>query len=171
MNPATTRLYQRVLQQATDTATLAACGDETHALRVERVSQWSVGQQLEHLAVVNLRITGKAMAEALKVPPQHAHTSIALLGRAVLWTGYIPRGRGKAPEFSVPAAATPQSVRELVERYRDSVRALEPRLSEVEASAGRWPHPVLGTFSALQWLHFIEVHTRHHLKIVRDIRA
>ena len=32
------------------------------------------------------------------------------------------------------------------------------------------PHPALGSFTPAQWLRFIDIHTHHHFKIIRDIK-
>src|ERR1700744_188071 len=66
------------------------------------VSHWTIGLQLEHVTLVNRVILKDRIESALKngeapAPP--------LLGRVVLLTGYIPRGRGNAPASTVPAGS------------------------------------------------------------------
>jgi hypothetical protein len=54
-------------------------------------------------------------------------------------------------------------------RSLEAVRQLGDALAETERSDGRWNHFVFGGLSPMQWLRTMDVHTRHHLKIIRDI--
>ena len=93
----------------------------------------------------------------------------SLLGRLVLLTGFIPRGKGKAPDASHPVVGSADDLARGVAGLRGKVEAVGTRLGEVEACAGRTTHP-LGDFTPAQWLRFIDLHHLHHFKIIRDIR-
>ena len=92
------------------------------------------------------------------------------MGRIILWTGRIPRGRGEAPAETVP---DPRPVRH---RLRESLTAVALRAGALAERAGRLaeipgvlPHPLLGDFDLPAWARFAAVHTRHHLAIVARI--
>ena len=90
-------------------------------------------------------------------------------GRAVLVSGWIPRGRANAPEISLPEAADVEDLSERLSGLRGLAERIEPRLSEIHAIRATRDHPILGHFTPSQWLRFLEIHHRHHDKIVRDI--
>jgi hypothetical protein len=134
------------------------------ALRRETISAWSLGEQIDHVLKVAATMLGR-LAEDGKEPK----TPISLDGRAVLLLGWIPRGVGKAPEATrgmlVPAAelrAALAQVRELAARLDADDARLTHRRRTVR-------HPRFGGLTPAQALRFLEIHTRHHLKILRDI--
>ena len=67
------------------------------------------------------------------------------------------------PEPEVSAA--------LVAKAREFAGSLTPVVNEIRTWAGTVPHPILGSFTAAQWLRFARVHNAHHLAIVDDILA
>jgi len=106
---------------------------------------WSVGQHLEHLALVNFHLNQRIVS-ALEVPAQNADQRPNWRAHVMLWTGYIPAREGagagcdRAPgPFAGHAACEAQ-------RDRDALQAFESRLAEIESSRGRSPHPILGMF-------------------------
>lgn len=90
-------------------------------------------------------------------------------GRAVLVSGWIPRGRAKAPEPSVPKGVDVEGLADRLSNLHDLATRLEPGLPAIHASDTTREHPILGHFTPAQWLRFLEVHHRHHEKIIRDI--
>ena len=170
------RVHAQILRQLALMAELARGPEAELAARAPAVSGWSVAEQLEHLVLVDRAVLqsvrrllddphGQSAQSAPPAPP-----GINLLGRVVLGTGFMPRGRARtaAPYHpgAVPAAAAGAGIPE-IER---GVRELEPRLGELEASSGRSRHLRFGGLGGRQWLRFVAVHHHHHLKIVRDIR-
>lgn len=161
MNSATRRTISH-LETDFDRFRSLSGGSERQA---DRISGWSVGQHLNHLMQADRRIFG-----FFETPMDEPMPPLSRTGRIILWTGWIPRGKARAPK----AVAQPENpgaeqlvtdigdVRELV------MRSLEPaeRLADPALIAR---HHLLGGMSAAQWLRFTVVHHRHHLKIVRDI--
>ena len=47
---------------------------------------------------------------------------------------------------------------------------MEKKLDKIAAATGLAGHPMLGGFTSSQWMRFMEIHTKHHLKIIEDIR-
>ena len=130
------------------------------------VSRWSVGQHLEHVAKANTAcmaaIRGLAAGEG--DAPGGKPT---LAGRVVLATGWIPRGRGEAPEFTVPEPQpSPDALRAAFEETRAATESLPPLPRDKRTR----PHPALGHFTAKQWLRFAAIHVKHHLAIIREIQ-
>lgn len=160
--------YDRALKQA-DAHVAAAADDAWLAQKKERISHWNVAQHLEHIALVNQGIV-KRVHEALDAAPENSRGRVSLLGCVVLWTGSIPRGRGKAPEPTVPQVVSFDDVRKKLAEARQTLVALDAKLSAIADARGRSPHPALGMFTAAHWVRFIPIHTHHHDKILNEIR-
>ncbi len=171
--PAATRRCRRAFAQAVELSqqllSLSEEDEERLDLRSAGVSAWSVAQHLDHLAQAN-RLCADAIARILESPPSGPEPGLTLAGRAVLLTGWIPRGRGVAPAATTPSAASPSETRSRLNDAHAAVTAIGERLGDVDGARGRLGHPALGGFTALQWLRFIAIHTRHHLMIIKDIQ-
>jgi len=161
----------RIEVQLDEMDRLAALPDAELATRADAVSAWSVAQQLQHVARANHSLA-RGLLGLLDDPTRGRPVAPNLLGRIVLFLGYIPRGRGKAPS-STRAEEEPTvegvrgevaAARELLHRWRERA----PDLLALDASIS---HPYFGCPSVPQWLRFVEVHNAHHLRIMRDIRA
>lgn len=177
------RVHAQILRQLALMAELARGPEAELAARAPAVSGWSVAEQLEHLVLVD-RAVLKGVRRILDDPhrqsarpAQPAPPGINLVGRVVLGTGFIPRGRVRTmapyqPGAAPAAAAAGAGIACIVgiEEIERGVQELAPRLGELEASGGRSRHPLFGGLGGRQWLRFVTVHHHHHLKIVRDIR-
>jgi hypothetical protein len=155
-----------------DPCLLFAEQPEVCQVRTPDVSGWSVGEQLEHLLLADRSILGaiRELADESGDPGDGAAKgSPTFLGRIILWTGFVPRGRGQAPDFTTPSGMSSAELRSGLEEIRDGVQALAPRLDEIERIRAVRAHPLLGSFTPAQWVRFAFVHHVHHAKIIRDI--
>ena len=134
--------------------------------------KWSVAEVMQHL-YLSTRPVARLLAGPREVldqwgradrPPRPYH-EIESAYRTVLATG------AKAPAVMSPRAEDMQVSRgELVERFSGIYQSL------VEAAKG-WsvdeldeyliPHPVLGMLTVREMLYFTEVHTEHHLRLLK----
>lgn len=156
------------LASALDRAVAWATDPGAFEARAEAVSGWSVGLHLEHLLLSDRAIVGwlerAAAGDASREPGGPSWR-----GRLVLWTGFIPRGAGRAPDFTVPEGLSRERVEEGFRRLRVRVDGLGARLPTLAAARATMRHPALGTFTSAQWLRFAGVHHAHHEKIIRDV--
>lgn len=162
------RAFHQAVQSSQQLLTLAEQNDGRLSRRRESVSAWSVAEHLDHLAQANAQCAA-AISRLLQSAPSDSDPGLKLAGRAVLLTGWIPRGRGVAPPTTVPSAAPPSEIRSRLRDASVAVNAIGERLSELDGARARLGHPALGGFTAFQWLRFIAIHTRHHLKIIEEI--
>jgi len=160
MKRALRRAVERIASQYDDLEALAPLAGE----RVERVSGWSVGQHVEHLL--------KADATILRyfpAPDDPPFPPITPLGRFILLSGWIPRGKGKAPSATQPEAPSPESLlAQLAEIRSLFADVIAPAASLLEPQPIA-KHPYFGGFNRAQWLRWVVVHHHHHAKIVRDV--
>lgn len=138
------------------------------ALRADRVSRWSIGQQIDHILKVleaGQRFLGSAGERGPVLP-----RGMNLTGRLLLSLGWIPRGVGKSPKGVVPADETPGDLAERAARMRKAYCDTPLAEAVLADPTPVFPHPYFGGLTALQGLRFLAIHTHHHLKIVADIR-
>ncbi len=163
------RLYRKVLKQFDALADLSRQAGEI-ARRAETVSRWSVGQHLEHLALSDAAVA--AGLDKLAAAPGAVEGGPNLLGRMILLFGIIPRGKGRAWQQLLPGETIDGE--RLAASFDDLARRLEavyePHPGELEAPPGKFRHRIFGILHAFQWLRFVDIHHRHHGRIIRDIR-
>ncbi|MEE9185129.1 MAG: hypothetical protein V3U39_11745 [Acidimicrobiia bacterium] len=95
------RAYEKVLGRAEHLLELAVASDERFLACCADVSGWSIGQHLDHLGNANREMAG-AIQKILAGDAGSSRSGPTLVGRAVLFSGWIPRGAGKAPEYTAP---------------------------------------------------------------------
>lgn len=127
------------------------------------VSSWSAGEHLDHVIKVAQAFLGQMRKdEPLDVP------GVNWTGRVILGIGWIPRGKGKAPERVRGAVCTAEDLEAMLaaaEGLLLEVRAAPPK----ERRRPLAKHPVFRGLNAAESARMVAVHTHHHLKIVRDI--
>ena len=127
------------------------------------VSSWSVGMHIEHCCLVVSSICG-ALAESVPPPPP---AGVSLLRSAMLKTGFIPRGRGRAPKAVIPTREPDAGeLRAILDRAAADQRAAR------ELSPEAWfRHFAFGIMNRDETLRFLAIHNAHHAKIIRDVIA
>jgi len=129
-------------------------------LRNDQVSASNVGWQIEHsLLVISSVIEGVKRSD-----PSKYKWSFRPFKYLIFWRGKIPRGKSKAPKFVVPDTFTAESL----QNHIDSCRA---KITEFESvGAGHYfSHPYFGDTKKKDVIPFLELHTEHHVKIIKDI--
>ncbi len=79
--------------------------------------------------------------------------------------GFIPRGRAQSPKSVMP----PDTIK--TEDIVSQLMTARNKLIGLEAlnEKSNFKHPVFDQLDKKQTKRFIEIHTRHHLKIIKDI--
>ena len=135
------------------------------------VSKWSVKDHLEHLSIAHGGIVSWIERARDGDPQLDTGGRPNLLGRIILLVGAVPRGRGKAPERTLPEGASPEELTARVAGIRERVEELEDSLAQLQASRATRSHFAFGGLNAVQWLQFCVIHHNHHQKIIRDVVA
>jgi len=126
-----------------------------------KVSEAPVAWHLDH----SLKVINKIL-DVLKNSDPSMYTKRFSLKRSFSFTfGYIPRGKAKSPAAVLPPhKILTKELLSQVEEARDNLKNL--RILDKNSN---FIHPVFGQLNTKQAKRFLELHTRHHLKIVRDI--
>lgn len=132
------------------------------------ISGWSIGEQLYHITLANASIP--KLIERMKAgtlgneEDQPQPERIALIEQ-----GVIPGG-GQAPKRVVPPSdLSIDLLSRDYDRMRKATQRLAPLLDELHAIPRRFPHMFFGPLSAVEWVRFMEIHTRHHMRIIEKI--
>lgn len=137
---------------------------ETDDASAAEVSGWSIHEHAEHVVLAAEGMY--AHIEKGEVPDDA--TSKTLMGRLVLQAGFIPRGKGEAPEATVPGKLTLAELRSRLEILTSRVRDLDAgALEKDERILGN--HVYFGGFSGSDWMRMMSVHGEHHAKITGEI--
>jgi hypothetical protein len=125
------------------------------------VSGWSVGMHIQHVSLAMVAVCQSLVASKPPAP----RSGLNLVRSIVFTSGRIPRGRAKSPDPAVPSeGVTEEELRSLLaesERQLQTARAAPP---------DRWfRHFAFGVMERDRTLRFLEIHNRHHLRIVQDI--
>ena len=152
-----------------DDATSGA-GDEARTRRDP--AKWSVAEIVEHLTRAYSgtakgfeRCLEKGAALASETTLKQLVAQIALID-----LGFFPEGR-QAPKHIIPTGEIDlPALRAAV--TRDLVRLDEAatRTKDTLGTGKMLDHPIIGALTVDQWLKFHEVHTKHHIRQIRDRR-
>ena len=153
-----------VLHQLADMEILLRQGDPTVRAKNAAVSQWAVAEHIDHLTKVYRTVLLLLMKEK-----EVQGKGINLLGRIVLLTGFIPRGRGESPAAVRGEAKTLEQLTSALEDCHDLYQRFQSTPPSVPPQLLVFPHPFFRNLTREQALKFLAVHYHHHRKIIRDI--
>ncbi len=127
----------------------------------KEVSKVAVGWHLDHsLKVIN------GICDSLQISNPEAYKRKFNIARTFSFTfGFIPRGRAQSPKSVLP----PETIK--TDDIVSQLAIARDKLDNLEAmdDKSNFKHPFFDQLNKKQAKRFIEIHTRHHLKIVKDI--
>jgi hypothetical protein len=125
------------------------------------ISKSTVGWQLDHA----LKVINAVSGVIIKTNPNKYKKEFNFM-RLVLFSLYfIPRGKAEAPKtVRPPEIITEIDLKNQLSQAQKHIEKLIPL-----PKTSHFKHHIFGMLSKKQTLRFLEVHTKHHLKIVRDI--
>ncbi|MEO9954573.1 hypothetical protein [Nonlabens sp.] len=83
----------------------------------------------------------------------------------IMKTGYIPRGKGRAPKQTLPQNI--KTKEDLLTELNKAVNAIKSL--DALPSNKTFRHPLFGWLNLEDTIKFMGIHTHHHIKILRDI--
>lgn len=152
----------------------AISGMTSRQLEASPEGKWSSAQILEHLGRA-FGSTAKMLELQLasgKTPDQTAPNFRQRIANfLVIDLGHLPSGR-TAPSMTTPqgndGANSVNRILENLERMRLAIGDAERRWGTAKPIG---IHPILGPLTSSQWRKFHFVHTRHHMRQVRERRS
>jgi hypothetical protein len=125
------------------------------------VSDASVAWHIEHSLLVIKQIT----ATVAQSDPSLYQRKFNFKRSWVFLLNYIPRGKAKAPKSVIPG--TELNLKALEESVAHTYQAMN-YLKDCQPNQ-YFMHPFFGALNQRQTIRFLSIHTKHHLKIIRDI--
>lgn len=147
-----------VLQNGLDT--IEDCIQHNKVINTD-VSKVNVSWHLDHsLKVINSVIKNMQNSDsALYID------NFSFLGKALLKLKFFPRGKAKAPEYVMPSEAIlVDDIKTQLVEARQNIKTI-PNLDK----NAFFKHPLFGNVNTSRVIRFLDVHTNHHLKIVKRI--
>jgi hypothetical protein len=131
-------------------------------IKKESVSKATVGWQVNHsLLVIN------GICLSLMRSKEEDYTKKFNMKKAYVFaTKKFPKGKAKAP------SATNQKEEEItLEGIKKQLKNTYKLLDKINSlpSKSHFKHPLFGKLNLKESKKFLEIHTEHHLKIIRDI--
>lgn len=125
------------------------------------VSEGTVGWHIEHSLLTLNGVT----SSLIKSNPKDYKWTFNLVRIIVLTTKKIPRGRAKSPKIVRPQGNIDKKELEIhLSKTREQIKSLE-----FLSKDNYFEHPFFGNLKLKQTINFLEIHTHHHLEIIRDI--
>ncbi len=125
------------------------------------ISEGNVGWHIVHSCLVIDSVIGSV----LKSNPSIFKKKYSFKAFMVLLINQFPRGRAKAPSFTVPP--NDQSTASILNHIKLTRTNLEALL---KANKNQYfTHPIFGELNTKETIRFLYVHTYHHYKIIKDI--
>ena len=166
-------------------ADIFAANDEVRSrlvARVENLSEaqqefrpgadaWSAAEIIEHLALIERRLTGLFNAMLKKIEGAGAEAQPRPM-RPFSLDEFAEQARQKldAPEGVRPRGGVrlADSLAQL-RASRAALNALRPRVEAVDGASAIYPHPIFGPLNLYQWFAFIGVHEARHLRQIERL--
>ena len=127
------------------------------------VSKANIGWHIEHSLLTIDRITGRLS----QTDSRDYKWKLSFAKLFVFATNIIPRGRGEAPASVRPGAdINPETLTKHVRVTKEKIKELALMINEQF-----FEHPYFGHLRLMQAIKFLKIHTKHHLKIIKDIKA
>jgi hypothetical protein len=126
-----------------------------------KVSQASIGWHLDH----SLKVINNVCIALQNSDPKAYKNNLTFLGKFFLILGKFPRGKAKAPKHVKPSEII--TTADLISQIEAAIQNIKI-ISTLPKNA-HFKHPMFGHINRNRVMRFLEVHTNHHLKIIRDI--
>jgi hypothetical protein len=148
---------EKIVKQLAELSTYIPQSDRQNV----SVSNANIGWQIDHsLRVMNLVITALLSSNPAEYKPKFNWRK-----SFIFFTKKIPRGKVRAPKGILPTEEITES------SLISSVELAHKNIGLLENCAPNhfFVHPFFGQVNVRETFVFIEVHTEHHLKIIRDM--
>ncbi|PWG82327.1 DinB family protein [Pararcticibacter amylolyticus] len=146
--------YQEILKNLTD----------EEFCRQPEDGSWSCSEIFCHIVQVNVRSL-LAIEKCIYGKQQQRRHGLPLVTRLILYFGRFPPGKLNIPSniLALVRVTTREEAKNDMIRFTVKLKELLPKISKC-SSEQRIKHPRLGMLNCIQWLRFMEIYSRYHLK-------
>lgn len=134
---------------------------------------WSIGENLDHLALVEsgvARLLHKKIDEVIAAGSHAAPELPSQLGSLDHFPILDRTTRRKAPDIVAPRYGIPaEELRHNLDRSRATLRQALDALALYDLTTHTFRHPFLGTLNLYQWILFVGRHERRHLAQIEAV--
>lgn len=125
------------------------------------VSASSVGWHIQHTLLASFSII-KAIENS---NPKNYQWKFNLKKVFVFTLNKIPRGKGKAPKFTLPVEAIS------ADKLKDDIQLLKEKIKVLSTLQPKqfFEHPYFGNLNLKNTIKMLQLHTQHHINIINDI--
>lgn len=137
--------------------------------------EWAVSEIAEHLAIIEERLSKLFPVMLTKAEAGGFERRADQPFRPVSVESMVEQS--KREKYTAPEMARPTGTVSLADsinrlnRSREAINVLRPRLEALDLTNVTYPHPVFGPLDAYQWLVFIGVHEERHLRQIESVMA
>jgi len=134
------------------------------------IGGWSYAEVYSHIMQANLG-SSIAAEKCCRKTGVITNKGMNWKGKLVFLLGSFPPGKRKAPASldAITKKISKEDARNLIIKLRKRVDEIV-HLAAHAPTDSKIAHPGLGMLTAPQWLKFIRIHTRHHLKQLNNIQ-
>jgi len=126
----------------------------------DAVSSVNIGWHIEHSLLVISRI----IETVVNSNPEKYEWKFDFKRSFVFLLGKFPRGKAKAPEIVIPKQNEQPNYDVLFASTREAIKNL------ASAKPNQYfTHPIFGKLNKRHTFVMLDIHTKHHLKIIEDI--
>ena len=150
-------MSSKLNKQLTELASFIKAGDQLKPKVSSKGTYWHLDHSLQVLHAISEVLTNSK--------PEDYRPKFSLPKLMIMTTGFIPRGKGRAPKQSLPTGdISKEELFSSLEKIKEAIKNLND-LSKNH----HFRHPLFGDLNLKDTIKFMGIHTHHHLKIMRDI--
>ncbi|WP_288954982.1 DUF1569 domain-containing protein [uncultured Polaribacter sp.] len=126
-----------------------------------KISKATVGWHLDH----SLKVINTVIFSMEKSDPNLYKDNFKFLGKLLLGLNFFPKGKAKAPKYVLP----PDTI--LKEEIVSQLKLAKENINKIEKldTNAFFKHPLFGNVNKKRVVPFLNAHTNHHLKIIKNI--
>lgn len=132
---------------------------------------WSYSETYSHIFSSGL-LSLSAIQTCIEGKGIDSKKPIFWVASLILFFGAFPPGKIKAPKriAALVKKISKKEAQDLIIKFKTKLSELQEQIHLADPKQ-KVEHPRLGLLNAFQWLRFIEVHKRHHIKQLKRIKA
>ncbi|QJP32956.1 hypothetical protein F0365_00285 [Nonlabens sp. Ci31] len=150
-------MSSKLNQQLAEVTSFIKKGDQLNLKVSDKGTYWHLDHSLQVLNGISETLTNSN--------PEDYQPKFSLPKFIIMNTGFIPRGKGRAPKQTIPEGGISE---EKLLSDLDKIKNATKDLNNL-AENKNFKHPLFGYLNRMDTIKFMAIHTQHHLKIMRDI--